>query len=106
MNLLIVKALSMTTTGFGESGNRGLGGFSQSRSRADATSFVEMVNDRLGFRFTHFGVKHSRVASLREFFWTTAAAQQTNTVLAIDLANGEIALAWTSIMLAIRIHTG
>lgn len=74
MNLLIVKALSMTTTGFEQSGNRGLGGFSQSRSRADTASFVEMVNDRLGLRFTYFGVKQSCVSPLREFVLTTAAA--------------------------------
>jgi hypothetical protein len=106
MNLLMVKALSMTATGFKQSSNRGLGCFYQSRSGADTASFVEMVNDRLGFGCTHFGVKHGGVSSLREFFLAAAAAQQTNTILTIDLANGEIALSWASIILAIGIDTG
>ena len=36
----------------------------------------------------------------------TTAAQQTNTIFTIDLTNGQIALAWASIMLAIGIDTG
>ena len=106
MNFLMVKALSMTATGFDQSGNRGLGGFCQSRSCTDTASFVEMMNDRLGFSFTHFGIKQGGVSSLREFFLATAAAQQTNAILTIDLANGESALSWMSIMLAVSIDTG
>jgi hypothetical protein len=57
MDLLMVKALSMTTTGFKPPGDRDLGCFRQSRRGTDTVSFVEMVNDRLSFGFAHFGVE-------------------------------------------------
>jgi hypothetical protein len=46
------------------------------------------------------------VASLRECFLATAAAQQTNAILTIDLANHEIALSWASSILAFGMDTG
>jgi hypothetical protein len=65
-----------------------------------------MVNNGLGFGFAHVGVEQGGVASFREFFLATLAAQQTNALFAIDLANGEIALAGASNLLAIGIDTG
>jgi hypothetical protein len=44
MDLLMVKALRMTTTGFKQPGDRDLGCFRQSSSGADTAPFVEMVN--------------------------------------------------------------
>jgi hypothetical protein len=106
MNLLMVEALSMSTTGLESSGDRGLGRCRQSRSGADPAPFVEMVNNRLSLGFTYLGVEQGRMASLREFFLATAAAQQTNAILTIDLANHEIALSWASSILAFGIDTG
>ena len=106
LNLLIVEALRMTATGFKQPSDRCLGRFGQSRRGADTASFVEMVNDGLGFGFTHFGVEQGGIASFREFFMATAAAQQTNAILTIDFTNGEITLPWASKLLAIGIDTG
>jgi hypothetical protein len=106
LNLLIVEALRMTATGFKQPGDGDLGRFSQSRSRTDTAPFVKMVNNELGFGFTHFGVEQGGVSSFREFFIATSAAQQTNTILTIDLTNGEVALAGASKVLAISIDTG
>jgi hypothetical protein len=75
MNLLIVEALSMATTGFEQAGNRDLSHFGQPRSGTHTTPFVEMVNDFLGFGFSHFGVEQGGVSSFREFFMATTAAQ-------------------------------
>ena len=106
LNLLIMEALGMSTTGFKQSGNGDLCRFRPSRSRTNTTPFVKMVNNGFGFGFTHFGIEQGRIASLREFCLAAPAAQQTNTILTLDLANGEIALFWASIMLAIGIDTG
>jgi hypothetical protein len=106
LDLLIMEALSMTATGFKQPGNGDFCRFSQSRSSTDTAPFVEMVNNRLSFGFAHFGVEQGGVASFREFFMATSAAQQTKIILAIDLANGEIALAWAGKLWAIGIDTG
>jgi hypothetical protein len=65
-----------------------------------------MVNDRLSFSFTHFGVEQRRIASFREFVTAATATQQTNAIFTVDLTNTKIALAWAAIMLAIGIDTG
>jgi hypothetical protein len=105
-HLLIMEALRMSRTGFKQSGDGDLCRFRQSRSRTTTTPFVKMVNNGFGFGFPHVGIEQGRMASLREFFLAAPAAQQTNTILTIDLAHGEIALSWASIMLAIDIATG
>jgi hypothetical protein len=74
INLLLVEAMRMATTGFEQSGNRDFGHFGQSRSGTHTTPFVEMVNDCLGFGFSHFGVEQGGVSSFREFFMATTAA--------------------------------
>jgi hypothetical protein len=65
-----------------------------------------MLNNVLGLSFTDFGIEQGGMASLREFFLALATAQQTNIIFAIDLADGEIALAELSIILAIGMDTG
>jgi hypothetical protein len=106
MNFLMVKALGMTAAGFQQTGDSGFCHFCQSRSGSDTASFVEVVKDRLGFRFAHFGVEQSRMASFRKFVMATTATQQTNAIFTVDLTNAQIALAWAAIMLAIGIDTG
>jgi hypothetical protein len=106
MDFLIMETLSMTATGFKQPGNGDLCRFRQSRSGTDTAPFVKMVNNGLGFGFAHFGVEQGGVASFREFFMATSAAQQTNAILTIDLTNGEVALAGASKVLAISIDTG
>src|SRR5918997_2736223 len=105
-HLLIMEALRMSTPGFKQSSDSDLCRFRQSRSRTNTTPFVKMVNQGFGFGFTHLGIEQGRIASLREFFLAAPAAQQTNTIWTIELANGEIALSWAAIMLAIGIDTG
>jgi hypothetical protein len=65
-----------------------------------------MVNDFLGFRFTDLGIEQGGVASFRELFTTTATAQQTQAIFAINLTNDEIALAGARKMLACDVDTG
>jgi hypothetical protein len=106
LNLLSVEALCMAATGFEQPRHGFLRHFRQSRGGPDIVPFVEMVNDFLGFGFPDFGMEQGGVASFRELFPTTAAAQQTKAIFAIDLPNGEVARAWAGNMLAFDVDTG
>ncbi|WP_179131027.1 hypothetical protein [Candidatus Entotheonella palauensis] len=90
MHLLIMKALSMTTTDFEQPSDRFFGDVCQSGSRSDTAPFIEMVNNLNGFSLTHFGVEQGCTASLGKFVLAAAAAQQTDAVTAIHFADTQI----------------
>jgi hypothetical protein len=101
-----MEALSMAAADFEPPGDRDPGRMGQSSRGADTAPLVQMVNNRLGFGFTHFGVEQGGAPSFREFFMATSAAQQTHTIFAIDLTHGESDLAWAPNLLAIGMDTG
>lgn len=106
LDLLMVEAWSMATTGFEQASNGGLGPLGQPRGGADAAPFGEMVDDFFGFGFTDLGMEQGRVSSFRERFTTRATAQQTKGVFAIDLPNRKIALSGAPNRVACGIDTG
>ena len=74
--------------------------------RPDATAFIEMVDDLLGFGLRKFRIEQGGATPLRELFPTGAAASQADTVGPIDLADDKVAGTCPAKQLAFSIDTG
>jgi hypothetical protein len=77
----------------------------QAGGGAHPTSFAEMVDDGRRLFLRDLRIEQGRATSLGEFLSTDAATEQSDAVLAIDFAHGEIALACKTKPVAFRIDT-
>jgi hypothetical protein len=106
MHLVIVEALRMTPTDCEQTRHGFFGNLRAPRGRADAPSFLEMVNDIDRLRLTECGVEQGGAASCGPCILAAATAQETDAVTAIHLAGDQIMLARLALGLACRIDAG
>jgi hypothetical protein len=64
-----------------------------------------MINDSLRLGLRDLGVEQRRATALRELFATDAATEESDTVLAVDFADREIAQARETKLVACGIDT-
>ena len=69
------------------------GDFAQAGGRTYPAPFAQMINDGLSLGLRDLSIEQRCVTSLRELLATKAAAQEADTISAIDFAYCEIALA-------------
>ena len=81
------------------------GNFAQAGCGTHPAPFPQMVNDILSLGLRDLGVEQCGATSLGELLTTDAAPQKSDTVLAIDFAHHEIALACETKPVACRIDT-
>jgi hypothetical protein len=88
-----------------EACDRVCGDFAYAGGGTYPAPFTQMVKDVRSLCLRDFGVEQCGATSLRELLATDAAPAQSDAVLAIDFAYGEIALACETKPLACRIDT-
>jgi hypothetical protein len=75
-----------------EAGHRLFGDFAQASRGTDPAPFAQMIHNVCSLGLRNLGVKQRGATSLRELLTTGAATEESDAVLAIDFAHGEIAL--------------
>jgi hypothetical protein len=74
-DLLIMEALSMTTTDFEQPSHSCFRDFREPGGGSDAAPFIEMVNDIDRFGLAPFGIEQGRTASFGKFILAATTAQ-------------------------------
>jgi hypothetical protein len=106
MDVRIVAPLGMATRQAHQTGHRGVCALGHARWGADATAFIQMVDDICGGFFRYRGVEESCAASCGKRFATGATAQQAHASVVIPCTQNEVVLAALPTLLACRIDTG
>jgi hypothetical protein len=81
------------------------GNVDQAGSSAHPASFAEMIDDGRRLFLRDLRIEQGRATSLGELLAARPAAQEPDTVLAVDFAHGEIGLACVLKLLACGVHT-
>jgi len=105
MDVLIGPPLGVTARHTQQPCPRSFGDLGQARCGADATAFIQMVDDIFGFFFCYFGGEESRAASFSKLFATDATAQQAHAIVAIHFTKNEVVLAALTKRLAFYMDT-
>jgi hypothetical protein len=88
-----------------QSRDRIFGDVHQSGSGAHPTPFTQMINDGLSFFFRDLRIEQRGAPALRELLAAGTTPEESDAVVAVDFAHGEIALAREAKPLAFAVHT-
>jgi hypothetical protein len=100
-----MEALGVASGHPEESCHRVFGGFAQAGSGTPPAPFPQMLNDVLSLCLRDLGVEQRGATSLGELLATGTATEESDIVLVIDFAHGEIALTCETKLLACGIDT-
>ena len=100
-----MEALGVASSHPEQARDRLWGDVDQAGGGTHPTPFAQMVDDGCRMLRRDFRVEQGGATSFGALLATRPAAQEPDTVLAVDFAHGEIGLAWKPKLLAFRIHT-
>lgn len=88
-----------------QSRDRIFGEVYQTGGGAHPTPLTQMINDGLGFFLHDLRIEQRSAPSLRELLAAGATPKESDAVVAVDFAHGEIAVAREAKPLAFTVHT-
>jgi hypothetical protein len=102
---LVMPPLSVAPRYPEQSRDRIFGQVHQASGRAHPAPFTQMINDGLSFFLCDLRIEQCCAPSLRELLAAGTAPEESDAVVAVDFAHGEIVLASEAKLLAFAVHT-
>ena len=102
-----MKVLRMTVNDFEKPYHTDfLGYLGEACSGLKSTPFIRRVNDLNSFRFPVLGIEESFTLTFREFVLTARTAQESDTIVPMDLTDDDRAVSLLTVVLACRLDGG